>query len=133
MNPRKNTTAYQYPFPPIPEGWTEDGKRFAYGLRHLFDILFARQSAVWKSADTWPGKRATADIQCVIVYGTKTGVINIPASELGDTARTFYTSFYDGNTLYKCKASASVSAATVDILEGTTDVTSSATVHFNYR
>lgn len=36
------TTHSQYPFPPMPEKWDESNKRFALGLRNLFDILFSR-------------------------------------------------------------------------------------------
>lgn len=43
MLPNKHTTAYQYPFPAVPEKWTEEEKRFAAGLRDLFDQLFARR------------------------------------------------------------------------------------------
>jgi hypothetical protein len=43
MRPNKHPTAYQYPFPAVPEKWTEEEKRFAAGLRDLFDQLFARR------------------------------------------------------------------------------------------
>ena len=33
------------PFPNIPEKWTQEERRFAYGLRDLFDQLFARSNA----------------------------------------------------------------------------------------
>lgn len=128
---KRHPTAYQYPFPPIPEGWTEDGKRFAYGLRNLFDILFARVN-VWHSKDTFP-QDAMTEIRAVITYGTKCADIYIPVSELSDTAKTFYTTFYDGSTLYKCKASATREAVTVQVLEGSTDVSESVTVRYMYK
>lgn len=37
---RQTTTGY--PFPNIPGGWSEDGKRFAQGLRFLFDRIFGQ-------------------------------------------------------------------------------------------
>ena len=39
----KNQYYQGYPFPNVPKGWSEDGKRFAQGLRYLFDQLFARK------------------------------------------------------------------------------------------
>lgn len=38
---KQKTTGY--PFPVIPGNWSEDGRRFAQGLRYLFDQLFGRQ------------------------------------------------------------------------------------------
>lgn len=35
------------PFPPIPERWNEDGKRFAMGLRGVLDQMQAR---LWQRA-----------------------------------------------------------------------------------
>ena len=39
----KHPTVYQYPFPRIPDKWSEEERRFANGLRELFDQLFARR------------------------------------------------------------------------------------------
>ena len=129
---KRHPTAYQYPFPPIPEGWTEDGKRFAYGLRNLFDILFARAD-VWHSRDTFP-QDAKTEIRVLLKYGTKCADISIPVSELeADTGHTFYNTFYDGSTLYKCKATATRESVTVEVLEGSTDVTSGTDVRFMYK
>ena len=126
----RHPTSYQYPFPPIPEGWTEDGKRFAYGLRNLFDILFAR-NYTWKSADEWTAVRAKTDVQVVMETDGKVGIIQIPATELESTAKDFYVSFYDGSTLYKCKATASKTSIAVEMYAGSTQVTPD--VHFLYR
>ena len=126
----KHPTSYQYPFPPIPEGWTEDGKRFAFGLRNLFDILFARNSS-WKSADDWSAVRAKSDIQVVLELSGKVGIIQSPVTELADTAKTFSSSFYDGSTLYKCKAVASKTEITVTMTTGSTTLTPD--VHYIYR
>lgn len=126
----RHPTSYQYPFPPIPEGWTEDGKRFAFGLRNLFDILFARSSS-WKSADEWTAVKAKSDIQAVLETDGKVGIIQIPYTELTDTVKSFYTSFYDGTTLYKCKADASKESIAITMYAGSTQVTPD--VHFIYR
>lgn len=38
----RRTTITGYVFPNIPEKWTQEEKRFALGLRGIFDTLFAR-------------------------------------------------------------------------------------------
>jgi hypothetical protein len=38
----RRTTITGYVFPNIPEKWTQEEKRFALGLRGIFDVLFTR-------------------------------------------------------------------------------------------
>lgn len=39
----RNHSYQNYPFPNVPQGWSDDGKQFAKGLRFLFDQLFGKQ------------------------------------------------------------------------------------------
>lgn len=40
---KRGASSYQYPFPAIPKEWKRDEMQFAFGLRHLFDILFSKK------------------------------------------------------------------------------------------
>ena len=40
---RNASTNYQYPFPQDPEKWGYEERMYSRGLRHLFDMLFARK------------------------------------------------------------------------------------------
>ena len=37
----KTSSGFQYPFPTIPQKWTQEEKHFATGIRRIFDIIFA--------------------------------------------------------------------------------------------
>ena len=59
MNKRRQATS-GYPFPNIPSRWSEEERRFAFGLRALFDQLFGRNTTypigivVFTAADQKP-------------------------------------------------------------------------------
>lgn len=75
----KQTTT-GYPFPNIPGNWSEEGKRFAQGLRYLFDRIFG-QMATKKYVDAAKGEMIPVGIvvwstteECPMTIGKWTAV-----------------------------------------------------------
>lgn len=43
LTQNKQVNSLQYPFPAVPQSWSQEEKQFAQGLRRVFDILFSKK------------------------------------------------------------------------------------------
>lgn len=70
MRNKNVSSGFLYPYPKIPTKWNSEERKFAYGLKDIFDILFNQRTM----EKTYPvGIVILADV-CPFTFGTWTEI-----------------------------------------------------------